>query len=406
MKTFARLGLAVVLALLGAPARAAQVETFTLGVGGDSSGPLCSTFATPAPVFSFFGGYGPSEPLGGYAGCGIAGGYGSQTAPAGWLSDVRADSFAWDINTITGNADVAARHGEASVSANESYAGTPNSFQVAGFESFGRFDDTLTITSASVANGETGTIRFQFTVTGALSLTAQGALGLVLAYFDGTGGPYTGLWMLATHPAANPSVTSASGQSLAGLVVSPGAVAGSENVVTLIHPFVMGTPRDWKFGLFTYAQPSLTGSMDSDWHMKLTGIEVWGPQGQVLTDFSIASASGVGYAAAGVVDTTCANGLDDDGDGLTDFPGDPGCQNGAAFSIENPHCQDGIDNDGDGNFDFDGGASANGGVALGALDPQCGVAHRRKETPGPCGLGGELVVAIPALCALRRRSRA
>ncbi|HEB89876.1 MAG TPA: trypsin-like serine protease, partial [Deltaproteobacteria bacterium] len=50
----------------------------------------------------------------------------------------------------------------------------------------------------------------------------------------------------------------------------------------------------------------------------------------------------------------CADGLDDDGDGLTDFPDDPGCtdaldpdERGAIFE-----CDNGIDDDGDGLTDF------------------------------------------------------
>jgi hypothetical protein len=406
MKTFARIGVALALAVLGAPARAAHVETFTLGVGGDSSGPLCHTYGTPAPVYYFFGGFGPSEPMGTYAGCSIAGGYDSQTTPVGWLSDARADSFAWSVNAITGSTDVAVRHGEASVRASETYGGQPNSSQIAGFESFGRTDDTLTITSASIPAGQTGYIRFSLALSGWLSLTAQSAVGVELPYYDGTVGPYTAFRVQGTQPATVPFIYSATGLGLAGFALSPGAVSGADTVTTLIHPFVFGTARDWKFGLFTYAQPSHNGTTDSEWHMKLTGIEVWGPQGQVLSDFTIASASGVGYGAGGVVDTTCANGVDDDGDGQTDYPGDPGCENGGAASIENPKCQDGLDNDGDGKFDFDGGASANGGVALGAADPQCVAAHTRKEGSGGCGLGTELVLVVAALRSARRRTRA
>lgn len=51
---------------------------------------------------------------------------------------------------------------------------------------------------------------------------------------------------------------------------------------------------------------------------------------------------------------SCSDGLDDDGDGLTDYPSDPGCTNaldsserGASFE-----CDNGIDDDGDGFLDF------------------------------------------------------
>jgi hypothetical protein len=100
----------------------------------------------------------------------------------------------------------------------------------------------------------------------------------------------------------------------------------------------------------------------------------------------------------------CDDGLDNDGDGFTDDPADPGCFS-VTSAIENPRCQDGIDNDSDGKFDFDGGASANGGVALGLPDPQCTAPHRNKETPNSCGLGVEIVPALALLRAVRRRVR-
>ncbi len=50
----------------------------------------------------------------------------------------------------------------------------------------------------------------------------------------------------------------------------------------------------------------------------------------------------------------CSNGLDDDGDGLIDFPNDPGCndaldsnERGAPFE-----CDNGVDDDGDGDIDY------------------------------------------------------
>jgi len=99
----------------------------------------------------------------------------------------------------------------------------------------------------------------------------------------------------------------------------------------------------------------------------------------------------------------CANGIDDDGDGLVDFPADPGCQSFDS-TRENPQCQDGIDNDGDGGIDFDGGKSANHGVALGPADVNC-VGNPSSNTETllglHCGLGTELVFVVPLLMGLR-----
>lgn len=54
----------------------------------------------------------------------------------------------------------------------------------------------------------------------------------------------------------------------------------------------------------------------------------------------------------------CSNGIDDDGDGLTDYPSDPDCQSAAGTSeaspppAPKPACSDGQDNDGDGLTDL------------------------------------------------------
>jgi hypothetical protein len=49
----------------------------------------------------------------------------------------------------------------------------------------------------------------------------------------------------------------------------------------------------------------------------------------------------------------CDDGIDNDGDGLRDYPADPGCASPSA-ATESPECDDGIDNDGDGGIDTDG----------------------------------------------------
>jgi len=90
----------------------------------------------------------------------------------------------------------------------------------------------------------------------------------------------------------------------------------------------------------------------------------------------------------------CGDGIDNDGDGLTDFPLDPGCR-GVASSAEDPQCQDGVDNDGDGGIDFDGTPP----------DAQCSVPWRRTESRARrCGLGFEVALLLPGLLWLRRRS--
>ncbi|MGQ0697292.1 MAG: outer membrane beta-barrel protein, partial [Panacagrimonas sp.] len=54
-----------------------------------------------------------------------------------------------------------------------------------------------------------------------------------------------------------------------------------------------------------------------------------------------------------VVTHVCSDGLDNDVDGLTDFPADPGCSSADdEDETDPPQCSDGKDNDGDGLIDF------------------------------------------------------
>jgi hypothetical protein len=101
----------------------------------------------------------------------------------------------------------------------------------------------------------------------------------------------------------------------------------------------------------------------------------------------------------------CDDGLDNDGDGAVDYGADPGCKN-ALSNFEAPACQNGLDDDGDGKIDFDGGAAANGGVPLAPADPECPTAwHHKENAASGCGLGSELLLALPLLAALSRRRR-
>ncbi len=79
-----------------------------------------------------------------------------------------------------------------------------------------------------------------------------------------------------------------------------------------------------------------------------------------------------------------------------------GCDIGA---YEVAPCADGLDNDGDGLVDFDGGATA-GLTPLASPDPSCASALGAAEVTPPssgCGVGPELALLLPALLALRRR---
>ncbi len=92
----------------------------------------------------------------------------------------------------------------------------------------------------------------------------------------------------------------------------------------------------------------------------------------------------------------CADGIDDDGDGLADLD-DPGCRN-PSWTLENPACDNDLDDDNDGRIDWDGGSGG------GLPDPQCADGPwRNKESASSCGLGAELALVVPLLAWLWRR---
>jgi hypothetical protein len=89
---------------------------------------------------------------------------------------------------------------------------------------------------------------------------------------------------------------------------------------------------------------------------------------------------------------------DNDGDGQRDLGADPGCADGGdADERSTRQCDNGIDDDGDGKSDWRGDGSG---------DPHCANLEDGREAPDPplgCGLGPELVLLGPLFAAWRKR---
>ncbi len=98
----------------------------------------------------------------------------------------------------------------------------------------------------------------------------------------------------------------------------------------------------------------------------------------------------------------CSDGIDNDGDGLTDFPNDPGCPNAGAI-FENPVCDDRFDNDEDGTMDLADSDCTTPYANFESAATQQTAQSMTKESL--CGLGADLVLILPPLIFLRTRRR-
>jgi hypothetical protein len=121
----------------------------------------------------------------------------------------------------------------------------------------------------------------------------------------------------------------------------------------------------------------------------------------------------------------CQNGIDDDRDNVADWPDDPGCASADDDSEKSDEiaCDDGIDNDGDGEIDMidagcpfpaatveatqcDDGLDNNGTDGIDFDDPNCSRNWPYWEVAPGCGIGAELLLAVPLLARWRRRLQA
>ncbi|MFN0151696.1 MAG: FlgD immunoglobulin-like domain containing protein [bacterium] len=196
-----------------------------------------------------------------------------------------------------------ANYGSLSARAHAEFAGEYTNLNTTGSDGFGIADEGFTITSPSVANGQSGTVVFTITVTGGFSTTSNSQVGVQLSNRANglAGGQPFQLFncYLAGSATEVPTIYSWAGDDLSGFNRSPGAMSGSDQITSAPVPMVFGTSFDYKFGLMVEAVSALTSIVDSDFEAAITGIQVKGPGGVPVTDFVIVSASGTPYGASG-----------------------------------------------------------------------------------------------------------
>lgn len=204
---------------------------------------------------------------------------------------------------------------------------------------------------------------------------------------------------VGTVPGATPgSTVSGAGVLEANVTLTPAVIAYLRNrlaqgsvdlMATTLTPAAQGGPQNYALLL---NKESGTGAatleIDVTWTAACAdGID---NDGDTLIDYPADDGCrGIGDDSEQI---DCQDGIDNDGDGFTDYPADTGCQF-ATSPKENPQCSDGIDNDGDTKIDY-------------PADPHCGSLLDNKESPGNCGLLGVEVLPLFAWAAWRQRRKA
>lgn len=280
---------------------AAKIEIYTLAVAGQSDAFI---FGAPAEVSEFFGPVGVSlpavaEPVGGPPGQGKLL-FSTSVILSTDSSAIGAGDSIFGRWSATGNANARATYGQIGASGSGSRMGIGDANTVVGFESFGRFADSLTVTSPLVPDGETGFITYQWSVSGSAELVhgeSQASSGRVALHYEQTGSPIMNL-VTAQLQAGGGQILLAPNQSTAGLMLSDTKLSGIGTFETVPQPFTAGAEFDVRFGLFAAALPR-GGSANISFDAKLTGIKISNAAGTALAVFQIRSASGTFYDASG-----------------------------------------------------------------------------------------------------------
>ena len=291
---------------LAGPAHAASLDTYAGGVGGLTNGSIdagCYTAGTPAALQPFF--RGGSFPLGGIAGCSLTGGLNQDTRTAGTaastltIAPVKLGIPASSAAIYSGQADATARFGMVGVSAQGSFQGGVANGGPGTYDNTvaaAKFTDTLTATSAAVATGSTGFIRYAFELQGSAS-----APGAPAAYF--TGSTFVELlyqqsyqpvqygWSLGLMRGSTGLIQNTTPP--AGWTTTTSHLNGGSTFYSFDLPIVWGQSWDLTVGLVATAN----GDVSADFTGRVTGVQLFDSQHQEVTDFRLLSASGTNYLA-------------------------------------------------------------------------------------------------------------
>jgi hypothetical protein len=293
---------------------AANLETFVMAVGGEST---YFTFGAPAPVGNFFAGGGvfiPSNPAG-LAASNVAGGYEQKDTANNPLVDSTSINVSYPggftgTETFSGSTAGTANYGSAGAEAHGVFSGWGDNVSVAGTEAYGLSTDSYAFSSPSVPAGTQGYVNFHFTVDGNPSSTGTAGTAEVQVSYQQDSGPLYSLMQASVDPRFAPAFSPSSGPGHDGFTISPTSISGSGVFDADNLTFIWGSSFDLKLGLLAFVLPERDNTADVNFNStaQLTGIDAFaflptgqgGNSWQQVASFSVTSGSGTFYDAAGV----------------------------------------------------------------------------------------------------------
>jgi hypothetical protein len=319
MRTSLSLTAMLALGSVGASAQAAPtLESYGLTTAGIShlsaaGSPFsCATFAPDARTAYFQGIFQVGLPTGG-APCGVAGDARSAVATSGVVTSAATLAVGFgppqDLRSFSGSAAGRAGFGVLGVRAAASYSGSVDSLTVAGSQAFGLQTETMTFGGA----GGSGVFRPSFTVDGSLFNVGRTDSQLGFFYSVNNGPHYLAFRIQNSRGSVSYYQPGGYVASLPGMVLTgdlqTGLTVSGSTTFSIDVPMVFGTAVDVTFGLWGASLPSSSlnlltasaGDVSFFSSVRMTGIEVFGPGGQPLPDFSVTAGSGTVYGAAGVL---------------------------------------------------------------------------------------------------------
>lgn len=285
---------------------AASLDAYAGVVGGAGNGSIaqgCTTYGPPAELSSFFTFSGPAIPAGGIAPCGYAGGIDHAAGATGPITESKSLGPVLLGNpgfsgSYTGSANAVAAYGSLGASANGSFSGGLPGSPTALFEGAGaaKFADTLTASSPLVADLSAGFVRYQFDVSGSMTINGTPApfyfgetyMALDLRHQNG---PVFEL--MNAHARRGELATISNAAPGTGWTAGVGSLSGGSTLLTAPFEMRWGQPWDVQVGLIAWAYGEADASFLGT--ARLTGVQLFDANGVPISQFSLASASGTNY---------------------------------------------------------------------------------------------------------------